>query len=181
MDLKKIYLKKVVPELIKKFNYQNKMAVPRVEKIVVNSGLSRGRTEKNSKYVDMVGQTIAKITGQQPVKNLAKKSIAGFKIREGIPVGVSTILRGSKMYDFMDKLINIALPRIRDFRGLKIQSIDQQGNLSIGLKEQVVFPEINPENLEATHGLQVVITTTTQSKEKALELFKLLGFPFRKE
>ncbi len=181
MDLKQIYLKKVVPELIKKFNYQNKMAVPKIEKVVVNSGLSRGTTEKNSKYVDMVTKTVAQITGQQPVKNLAKKSIAGFKIREGMPVGISTTLRGPKMYDFIDKLVNIALPRIRDFRGLKRQSIDQQGNLSIGLKEQVVFPEINQESLEATHGLQVVITTTTQSKEKALELFRLLGFPFRKE
>jgi len=181
MDLKQKYIKKVVPELVKKFDYKNKMAVPRVVKIVVNSGLRRSITEKNSKYVDMVSQTIAKITGQQPVKNLAKKSIAGFKIREGMPVGISTTLRGPKMYDFLDKLINISLPRIRDFRGLKKQSIDQQGNLSIGLKEQVVFPEINPENLEATHGLQVVIITTTQNKEKALELFKLLGFPFRKE
>lgn len=181
MDLKQIYLKKVVPELVKKFNYQNKMAVPKIEKVIVNSGLSRGTTEKNSKYVDMVSQTIAKITGQQPVKNLAKKSIAGFKIREGMPVGISTILRGPKMYDFINKLINIALPRIRDFRGLKRRTIDQQGNLSIGLKEQEIFPEINQESLEATHGLQVVITTTTQNKEEALELFKLLGFPFRKE
>ena len=181
MDLKQKYLKKVVPELVKKFDYQNKMAVPKIEKVVVNSGLSRAKTEKNSKYVDMVRQTITKITGQRPVKNLAKKSIAGFKIREGMPVGISTTLRGQKMYDFIDKLINISLPRIRDFRGLKTQSIDQQGNLSIGLKEQVIFPEINQENLESTHGLQVVITTTTQSKEKALELFKLLGFPFFRE
>ena len=181
MNLKQIYLKKIVPELIKQFGYQNRLAVPRVEKIVVNVGLSRGITEKNSKYIDSVIKTIAKITGQQPVKNAAKKSIAGFKIRQGMPVGVSTILRGPRMYDFMEKLINIALPRVRDFRGLKKQSVDQQGNLSIGFKEQVAFPEINQENFETTHGLQVVITTTTKNQEQSLVLFKLLGFPFREK
>lgn len=178
MNLKQIYLKKIVPELIKQFGYQNRLAVPRVEKIVVNVGLSRGITEKNSKYIDSVIKTIAKITGQQPVKNAAKKSIAGFKIRQGMPVGVSTILRGPRMYDFMEKLINIALPRVRDFRGLKKQSVDQQGNLSIGFKEQIVFPEIAPENVERTHGLQAVITTTAKNHKEGLELFKLFGFLF---
>lgn len=181
MNLKQHYLKHVVPELIKRFGYKNKHTVPRIEKVVINVGLNRAMTEKDAKYTDLVLETISKISGQRPVVNLAKKSIAGFKIREGLPVGAHATLRRSKMYDFMEKLINIALPRIRDFRGLEEKNIDQQGNLSIGLREQTVFPEIIQESIEKTHGLQVVITTTAKKKEEALELFKLLGFPFRKK
>ncbi len=181
MNLKQYYLKQVVPELIKRFGYKNKYTVPKIEKVVINVGLNRAMTEKDSKYTDLVVETISKISGQRPVVNLAKKSIAGFKIREGIPVGAHTTLRRVKMYDFMEKLINIALPRIRDFRGLEERNIDQQGNLSIGFKEQTVFPEIIQESVEKTHGLQVVITTTAKKREEALELFKLLRFPFREK
>ncbi len=163
-----------------RFGYTNDLAIPKIEKITVNTGLSRSLTEKNPKYVEIAAKTISRITGQQPIKNSAKKSIAGFKIREGAIIGVSTILRGSNMYDFMEKLINITLPRVRDFRGLLEKSVDKQGNLSIGFREQIVFPEIIPENVEKTHGLQVVITTTAKSREEGLELFKLFGLPFRK-
>lgn len=178
MDLKKKYSKEVIPGMIKRFNYKNKLAVPKIEKITINAGLGRAVTEKNPKYVEIVEETISKITGQRPVKNPAKKSIAGFKIRAGMTVGLQTTLRGERMYNFMGKLINIALPRIRDFRGLNEKSVDQQGNLSIGFKEQIVFPEIAPENVERTHGLQAVITTTAKNHKEGLELFKLFGFLF---
>ncbi len=181
LSLKQKYLKQVVPELMKKLNLKNKLATPKMEKVIVNIGLNRNIVEKDQKYQEIAAQTIAKITGQIPVKNLAKKSIAGFKIREGLVVGLSTILRGQKMYDFVEKLINIALPRIRDFRGLLKESIDCQGNLSIGFKEQTVFPEILQESVERTHGLQVVIVTKAKNKEEGFELFKLLGFPFREK
>ncbi len=181
MNLKQHYLKKVVPELTKVFGYKNKHAIPKIEKVVVNVGLNRAMTEKDQKYTDLVVETISKITGQRPVINLAKKSIAGFKIREGLPVGAHTTLRGPRMYDFMEKLINITLARIRDFRGVDQKNIDQQGNLSIGFKEQTVFPEVLQESIEKTHGLQVVITTTAKKREESLMLFKLLGFPFREK
>jgi large subunit ribosomal protein L5 len=181
LDLKQKYLKQIAPELMKILNIKNKFAVPKISKVVVNIGLNRNVVEKDQRYQEITTQTIAKITGQTPVKNLAKKSIAGFKIREGLVVGLSTVLRGQKMYDFVEKLINIALPRIRDFRGLSKESIDHQGNLSIGLKEQTVFPEILQENVERTHGLQVVVVTTAKNKKESFELFKLLGFPFREK
>ncbi|MDD4996248.1 MAG: 50S ribosomal protein L5 [Patescibacteria group bacterium] len=181
MNLKEHYFKKVIPKLTEIFEYKNKHAIPKIDKVIVNVGLNRAMTEKDQKYIDLVMETISKITGQRPVVNLSKKSIAGFKIREGIPVGMHTTLRGQKMYDFMGKLINIALARIRDFRGLDQRNIDQKGNLSIGLREQTIFPEILQESIEKTHGLQVVITTTAKRREEAIELFKLLGFPFRRE
>ncbi len=181
MNLKEHYVKKAVPELVRIFGYKNKHAVPRIGKVVVNVGLNRAMMEKDQKYADLVTETISKITGQRPVVNLAKKSIAGFKIRKGIPVGMHTTLRGPKMYDFLEKLINIALARIRDFRGVDQKNIDQKGNLSIGLKEQTVFPEVIQESIEKTHGLQVTITTTAKNREESLELFKLLGFPFREK
>lgn len=182
MNLKQKYFKKIVPKLQQIFNYKNKHAVPRIKKLVVNVGINRSIAEKNPKYIDIIVNTLSDITGQQPVKNYAKNSIAGFKIRTSTIVGVSTILRGYKMYDFLNKLIDIALPRIRDFRGIPIKSIDKKGNLSIGIKEQVVFPEIDSEHMQRTHGLQVVITTTNvKNKQEGLELFKLLGFPFKQE
>lgn len=179
MTLKQKYQKQIIPAMQKTFGYKNKFAVPRIEKITINVGLSRARTEKNPKYIEMVTQTISQIAGQKPVKNFAKKSIAGFKIRTSTIVGLSTVLRSVKMYDFLEKLINIALPRVRDFRGLVLKSVDKNGNLSIGIKEQIVFPEINPENIQTIHGLQVVITTTAKGYEEGLELLKLFGFPFR--
>lgn len=181
MDLKQKYLKEIIPAMKSSFGYKNNYAVPQIKKITLNVGLSRNITEKDSKYIDVVLETISEITGQQPVKNYAKKSIAGFKIRTSNIVGVSTILRSAKMYDFLEKLINIALPRIRDFRGISAQSVDKNGNLSIGFKEQIVFPEINPEKIQRVHGLQVVITTNAKNQEQGLELFKLFGFPFKEK
>lgn len=180
MTLREKYKKEIVPKMQEKFGYKNKHAVPKIEKVMVNVGINRSIAEKNPKYADLVVQTIQSITGQKPVANLARKSIAGFKIRTSTIVGASTVLRSLKMYDFLEKLINVALPRIRDFRGLSKKSIDSNGNLSIGIKEQAVFPEINPENIEKVHGLQVVITTTAKTQEEGLELFKLFGFPFRR-
>ncbi len=181
MILKKKYLKEVVPAMKVKFGYKNDRIVPKIEKVTVNIGLSRTITEKNPKYAEIAGETIVKITGQRPVRNLARKSIAGFKVRQGMLVGLSVTLRSAKMYDFLEKLIRVALPRTRDFRGIPLKSVDGQGNLSIGFKEQIVFPEITPENVQKSHGFQVVITTSTRDREKGLTLLELIGFPFRKE
>jgi large subunit ribosomal protein L5 len=178
-SLEKKYIKEIIPALKKKFGYQNNLAVPRVIKVTVNAGLNRAHSEKDAQYAEMVSDNIAEITGQRPIKNLAKKSIAGFKIRKGLVVGVSTVLRSHKMYDFLTKLINVTLPRIRDFRGISSKSIDQRGNLSIGFREQIMFPEISPEKAEKIHGLQVVITTNAPNKEEGKELFKLMGFPIK--
>ena len=179
-NIKTKYLKEIVPELKKSFGFKNDFMVPKLEKIKINVGISKKETEHNSKYLEIVEGTITQISGQKPVQNLAKKSIAGFKIREGIPVGVSVTLRGKRMYDFLEKVINIVLPRIRDFRGLNEKSIDHNGNLSIGFKEQTVFPEIDQEKIEKVHGLQITFTVKSANREQGLALFKLLGFPFRK-
>lgn len=179
MNIKQIYQQEIIPAMQERFGYSNALVVPRLEKVTINVGVSRSITEKNPKYIDLIIQTIQRITGQKPVTNKARQSIAGFKIRSSNIVGVSTVLRSSRMYDFLERLINVVLPRIRDFRGLSKKSVDKNGNLSIGIKEQTVFPEINPENIEKTHGLQVVITTTAKTQEEGLELFKLFGFPFR--
>ncbi|MDA2935649.1 50S ribosomal protein L5 [Patescibacteria group bacterium AH-259-L05] len=179
MSLRQTYQKEIIPAMQKKFGYTNALAVPKIEKVTVNVGINRSMSEKNPKYIDLVIQTIQNITGQKPVTKRARKSIAGFKIRNTTVVGVNTVLRASKMYDFLEKLINVTLPRIRDFRGLLRKSVDANGNLSIGFKEQIMFPEINPENVVRTHGLQVVITTTAKTREEAIELFKLFGVPFR--
>lgn len=179
MSLKQKYQKQIIPEMKKRLGYKNSQAVPKIKKITVNVGINRNITEKDHKYIEIVAGTISEITGQKPVLNMAKKSIAGFKIRASTTVGASVILRSAKMYDFFEKLINIALPRIRDFRGIPLKSVDKNGNLSIGFREQTVFPEINPEKMERIHGLQVVITTTAKSREAGIELFKLFGIPFR--
>ena len=173
------YIKEIVPVMKEKFGYKNTLAVPAVTKVTVNVGINRAKSEKDSKYIEIVERTISEITGQRPVKNLAKKSIAGFKIREGFVVGISTVLHSQKMYDFLTKLINVSLPRIRDFRGIPEKSIDQKGNLSIGIKEQIVFPEISPEKAERSHNLQIVITTNAPNHEQGVELFKLMGFPLK--
>ncbi len=176
-SLKKKYIKEIIPAMKEKFGYQNILAIPKITKITVNVGINRAKSEKNSQYVEIVERTISEITGQRPVKNLAKKSIAGFKIREGFVVGISTVLHSHKMYDFLTKLINVSLPRIRDFRGIPEKSIDQRGNLSIGIKEQIVFPEIFPEKAERLHSLQIVITTDAPNHEQGVELLRLMGFP----
>lgn len=181
MKLKEKYTKKIVPEMKKEFDLKNSLEVPRLKKVTINSGLSRRETEHNSEYPELVAETLTKITGQKPAIKGARKSIAGFKIREGLPVGVSVTLRRKRMYDFVDRLINIVLPRIRDFRGLDEKNIDQSGNLSIGIKEHSIFPEIDQEKVNKVHGLQAVLTVSTSDREKSLKLFKLLGFPFKKD
>lgn len=177
--IKNKYAKKVVPAMMEKFGYKNILAVPKVEKVVVSAGLSQGL--KDAKFLDIVEDTLRKITGQRPVKTLAKKSISNFKIRKGMPVGIMVTLRGQRMYDFIDKLINITFPRVRDFRGLSPKLLDENGNLSVGFREDISFPEIKSEEIEKMHGLQVTVRTTAGDKEKGLELLKLLGFPFKEE
>lgn len=175
--LKIKYRDEVVPEMKKKFGYENNLVVPKIEKIIATVGLSQGL--KDPKFTEIVEETLKKITGQKPIKTLAKKSISNFKIRKGMPVGMMVTLRGDRMYDFIDKLINISLPRVRDFRGLSIKQLDRKGNLSIGFREDVCFPEIKSEEIEKIHGLQVNVVTTAKDQKHSLELLKLLGFPFR--
>lgn len=179
MILKEKYNKEIVPVLREKFGYKNNLAVPKIAKVTVNVGLGAGL--KDSSYQELVEGTLVKITGQKPVSVKARKSIAGFKIREGMEVGVMVTLRGKRMYDFVDKLINISLPRIRDFRGISPKTVDQGGNLSIGIKEYIIFPEIKMDDVERIHGLQVVISSTAKNREEGLELFTLMGFPFKKK
>lgn len=176
-SLKKQYQDKIVPSLTKEFNLKNAMAVPKVQKVVINVGV--GKTLKDSKLLDAIIDDIRKITGQAPVKTLAKKSIAGFKIREKQVVGVVVTLRGQRMYDFLEKLIRIALPRVRDFKGISPKSFDGHGNYSLGLKEQMVFPETSRENLEHSFGFEVNIQTSTRDDKQAYALLKSMGFPFQ--
>ncbi len=171
------YKKTVVPALKEMFGYTNIHQVPRVRKVTLNVGY--GRHVKEKPFIDMVNDTLTAITGQKPVHNKAKKSISNFKIREGMPIGASVTLRGPRMYDFLDKLVSITFPRIRDFRGLNPKSIDAQGNFTIGFKESIAFPEISVESLDKVHGLEVVIDTSAKKKEEGLALLKALGFPFR--
>ncbi|MBI5071736.1 50S ribosomal protein L5 [Candidatus Falkowbacteria bacterium] len=175
--IKTKYLKEVIPEMKKRFGYDNNLAVPKIEKVVVTAGLSAGL--KDAKFLDIVEDTLRKVTGQKPIKTLAKKSISNFKIRQGMPVGMVVTLRGIRMFDFIDKLINITFPRVRDFRGLSPKFLDKAGNLSVGFKEDISFPEIKSEEIEKIHGLQVTVKTTAGDKEKGLTLLKLLGFPFQ--
>jgi large subunit ribosomal protein L5 len=178
MKLKERYAKQVVPALTKEFNYSNVMQVPRLEKVVVNMGL--GEATANAKAIDGGVKDLTAITGQKPVVNRARKSIATFKVRKGMPVGVSVTLRGERMYDFLSKLINIALPRIRDFRGLSPKSFDGRGNFSMGVKEQIIFPEINYEQVDAIRGMDISIVTTARSDQEGRALLAHLGMPFRK-
>ncbi len=172
------YKKEALPAMKEKFGYKNNLAVPKLEKAVLNVGLSPGL--KDDKFTETVESTLTRITGQKPVFTKAKKSIAGFKIREGNVVGITVLLRGQRMYDFIDKLVNITLARVRDFRGISDESIDERGNLSLGFKEHTAFPEIKPDEVERLHGLEITIVTTAKSKKEGLELLKLLGFPFKK-
>ena len=178
ISLKKKYEKEIVPEIKKKFNLSNNFEVPKIEKIVVNAGV--GKFLKDSNVVEEISKALSDITGQKTVSTKAKQSIAGFKIREGLEVGMKVTLRGRRMWDFLEKLSNSALPRIRDFRGLKPSAIDESGNLNIGIKEHLIFPEILPEQVKNIFSLQVTITTNAKNKEKGAELFKSLGFPIEK-
>jgi large subunit ribosomal protein L5 len=177
MTLKEKYKKEVMPAMMKEFGFRNVMAVPKIEKVVINVGLSKAL--KDPKYLEVIENTLMRITGQRPVKTKAKKSIANFKIKEGMVVGMKVTLRGGRMYDFVDKLINVTLPRIRDFRGLSSKLVDRSGNLNIGFKEHIAFPEIRPDEVEKIHGLEVAVVTTAKSHEVGLKFLKLLGFPFR--
>ena len=176
--LKEYYRNQVVASLMKKFQYKSPMQVPRVEKIVINMGV--GEAVQNPKVLDHAVEDLTLISGQKPVVTRAKKSIAGFKVREGMPIGVKVTLRGDRMYHFLDKLINLALPRVRDFRGVSPKSFDGRGNYSLGLKEQLIFPEISYDKIDKIRGMDVVIVTTAETDEEARELLSELGMPFRK-
>jgi large subunit ribosomal protein L5 len=177
MNLREKYLKQVIPAMKEKFGYKNDLAVPKLEKVIVNVGIGQGL--KDIKFKENVEATLMRITGQKPVERKARKAISGFKIKKGQVVGLMVTLRKKRMYDFVDKLINIALPRTRDFRGLNPKSMDGHGNLTIGFKEHIAFPEIKADEVERLHGLEVVIVTSARDDERGLELLKLLGFPFK--
>lgn len=163
--------------MMAEFGYKTVMAVPKIEKVVLNAGI--GRAIKDDKLVEKVKQDLTKLSGQKPVARLAKKSIAGFKLREGTEVGVSVTLRGKRMYDFIDRLISIALPRTRDFHGIEPKSFDQKGNLTIGVKEHNIFPEIHYESLKDIFGFEISIATTAKKREEGIALLRLMGFPIK--
>jgi large subunit ribosomal protein L5 len=177
--LQEQYNKKLVPELEKELGLSNRMAVPKLNKITLNVGLKQGL--KDAKFMGAAERTLTRITGQKPVKTLARKSISNFKIRQGMVVGMMVTLRGRRMWDFLDKLINLTLPRVRDFRGLQEKAVDAHGNMTIGFREFVAFPEIMPEDTDYMHGLEVTIVTSTHDREAGLALFRALGVPFRKK
>lgn len=178
-NLLKQYNKEVVPALMKKFGYKNPLAAPRIKKVVLNVGI--GKSLKEKEYLDTVVKTLTQISGQRPIKTLAKKSISNFKIRIGMVIGVKVTLRGSRMWDFLEKLIKVTLPRVRDFRGISVKSFDQQGNYALGFHEYIAFPEIKQDEVERLHGLEVIISMNAESKEEGLTLLKELGLPFRQE
>lgn len=174
--LKDKYVNEVVPALQEQFKYTNVMAIPKLDKVVVNIGL--GEVTQNPKALDAALNDLTLITGQKPVVTKAKKSIAGFKLREGMPVGVKVTLRGDRMYEFVDRLVNVALPRVRDFRGVSPKSFDGRGNYSLGLKEQLIFPEIEYDKIDKIRGMEIVFATTAKTDEEGRALLKLLGMPF---
>ncbi len=173
------YREEILPKMMDKFNYESVMAAPKVSKIVINVGL--GDAKEDQKLLDAVVEEIAAITGQKPTITRAKKSVANFKIREGMPIGVKATLRGNLMWEFLYKLINVTLPRIRDFRGVSPKSFDGRGNYSLGIQEHTVFPEISIDNVDKVHGLEVTVVTSSETDEEAYELLKLMGMPFREQ
>ena len=173
---KDIYVKEVAPALMKKFNYKSVMQIPKLDKIVINVGC--GDAKDNSKVIDNVMSEIALITGQKPIPTVAKKAVANFKIREGMKLGVKVTLRGERMYEFLDRLFNIALPRVRDFKGINPNAFDGRGNYSLGLKEQLLFPEIEYDKVDKIRGMDIAFVTTAQTDEEARELLALMGAPF---
>ncbi|SIS91892.1 LSU ribosomal protein L5P [Kroppenstedtia eburnea] len=179
LPLKERYKQEISPSLMKKFDYTSPMQVPKIEKVVINMGV--GEAVQNAKMLDGAVEDLAQISGQKPVVTRAKKSIAGFKLREGMPIGAKVTLRGERMYDFLDKLINVALPRVRDFRGISPKAFDGRGNYTLGLKEQLVFPEIEYDKVDKVRGMDVVIVTTANTDEEARELLTQMGMPFRKQ
>lgn len=176
--LKAIYNDNVVPAMMEKFQYKSIMQVPKIEKIILNMGV--GEAKENSKFLDNAMEEMTLIAGQKPVVTKAKKSISNFKVREGMSVGCKVTLRGERMYEFLDKLVNIALPRVRDFRGVSKTAFDGRGNYAMGIKEQLIFPEINYDKIDKIRGMDIIITTTANTDEEARELLSLMGMPFRK-
>lgn len=174
--LKVKYNEEIAPALMKKFGYKSVMQIPKVEKVIVNVGC--GEAKENSKIIDYVVRDIATITGQKPVPTIARKSVANFKLREGQTVGVKVTLRGERMWEFLDRLFNVALPRVRDFRGINPNSFDGRGNYAMGLKEQLIFPEIEYDKVDAIRGMDICICTTAANDEEAKELLTLVGAPF---
>lgn len=176
--LKETYKSEVAPALMKKFEYKSVMQIPKLDKIVLNVGC--GEARENSKVVDAIVSDLAQITGQRPIVCKAKKSVANFKLREGMPIGVKVTLRGDRMYEFLDRLINIALPRVRDFRGISDQSFDGRGNYAFGVKEQLIFPEVDYEKIDRIRGMDIIVVTTAKTDEEARELLRQFGMPFKK-
>ena len=176
--LREIYKDQVFPALKEKFQYKNVMEVPKLEKITINMGL--GEAKDNAKIMETAVREISVITGQKPVVTRARKSIANFKVRQGMPVGAKVTLRGENMYEFADKLFNISIPRVRDFKGVSKDSFDGRGNYSMGVKEQLIFPEINYDEVDMVKGMNIVFTTTAKTDEEACALLELLGLPFEK-
>ncbi len=177
-NVRRLYEEKAVPEMMKKFGYKNIMQVPRFEKIVINMGV--GEAQNDAKLLEAAVKDMTAITGQAPVVSTARKSIAGFKLREGVPVGCFVTLRGERMWEFFDRLVNVAVPRIRDFRGLSQKSFDGRGNYSFGVREQIIFPEIDYDKILKILGMDITIVTSAGSDEEARELITLLGMPLRK-
>ena len=177
--LEKVYKEQIVPKLMEKFSYQNVMQVPRLVKVTLNMGV--GEAAANKKVLENANADMTKIAGQKSVSTLSKKSIATFKIRDGWPIGCKVTLRRAKMYEFIDRLVNIALPRVRDFRGLNAKSFDGRGNYAMGLKEQIIFPEINYDQIDKVRGMDVIVTTTAKTDDEARELLRLFNFPFPAE
>ncbi len=175
--MKQKYLEEVRPALVKRFEYRNVLQSPKIEKVVINMGLGEGK--ENPKILDAAVNDLSIIAGQKPIITHARRSVASFKVREGMPIGAKLTLRGVRMYDFLDKFFNIALPRVRDFRGISPHSFDGRGNFTIGIKEQLIFPEIEYSNVEKVLGMDITIVTTAETDEEARELLALMGLPFR--
>ncbi|GAE35342.1 50S ribosomal protein L5 [Halalkalibacter akibai] len=176
--LKEKYTSEIVPSLVEKFNYSSVMAVPKLEKIVINMGV--GDAVSNAKALDKAVEELTTITGQKPLVTKAKKSIAGFKLREGMPIGAKVTLRGERMFEFLDKLITVSLPRVRDFRGISKKAFDGRGNYTLGVKEQLIFPEIDYDKVDKVRGMDIVLVTTANTDEEARELLTQMGMPFQK-
>jgi large subunit ribosomal protein L5 len=172
------YVNEIVPALMEKFNYSSVMEVPSIEKVVINMGV--GEAVQNAKVLDNAVEELNALSGQKPVITKAKKSIAGFKLREGMPIGAKVTLRKSRMYDFLDKLVSVSLPRVRDFRGVSSKAFDGRGNYTLGVREQLIFPEVNYDKVDKVRGMDIVIVTTAKTDEEARELLALFGMPFRK-
>jgi large subunit ribosomal protein L5 len=179
MRLEELYKKKIVPELKKELGLKNNLEVPRLSKVVLNVGF--GRHSKEKAYIATVVDSLTRITGQKPILTKAKKSISSFKIREGMVIGASVTLRGKRMYDFVEKLIHVSFPRVRDFRGISAKGVDRQGNLTVGFKEHLAFPEIKADEVENIFGLEISLPTSTSDQKAGLKLFELMGFPFKEK